>query len=260
MDLSMTDCHYADHVKDKNHGASWQEEFCSAAWLPAYERQRRVFEVKRARGLGGRSPQEETFLLYMKPSSFYAVDPSTNQFLVNVLPSVYNIGSWNDGSTILKDGRSPVPGRVVTAATKPWSIGWYHLVFWLNSVVSPCFFSWQNRFTLEMTRRQQDMRKIQFCLVKLGINALPLAPHIFGDYISIVEAPLETTRYLAALYLLIDIITFRFLFLEDLVARKGQAAIWKGPPWSFPNAGLYVLGSVVGFFVGIILFGAPMFE
>ncbi|XP_055351739.1 phosphatidylinositol-glycan biosynthesis class F protein-like [Paramacrobiotus metropolitanus] len=111
-----------------------------------------------------------------------------------------------------------------------------------------------------MKRRIQELWVAQFCLLKLIIAALPLFPNLLGNYINLVESPLDTTRYLTALILLIDVALLRYLFAEELIARKARSSSMRLSNWNAPNAGLFAVASVPALFVGIVLFGAPIFD
>ncbi|GAU89888.1 hypothetical protein RvY_02386 [Ramazzottius varieornatus] len=111
-------------------------------------------------------------------------------------------------------------------------------------------------------KKRLDIEKIAISGGKVLLSSTALLPGLVGYgklTMDIVQNPQDTTLYLTAAVFLLDLCTFRYLYLDDLQPRKTQA-LFRTPGWNFPTAALFMLASVLLFFVGIILFGAPILD
>ena len=109
-----------------------------------------------------------------------------------------------------------------------------------------------------MARRHPELNRTLFCMLKVLFSTLPLMRlGYFGGVFNVVRNPLESTGCFGVLIFILDVVAFRYLVVEELLARKPPLA---RNIWSAPDAGLYGLASVPLFVIIIVLFGAPVVE
>ncbi|OWA54040.1 hypothetical protein BV898_18462 [Hypsibius exemplaris] len=115
--------------------------------------------------------------------------------------------------------------------------------------------------SLVKARRRLELNKLPFSLGKATLSLIPLLPCEWaGGFFNLVENPVQMTLVCTFLFLLMDSMFFRSLFLEDLTPRRGPAGN-KNAAWSGTTAyGMHLLTAVPVIGVGVILFGAPITE
>ena len=121
-----------------------------------------------------------------------------------------------------------------------------------------CIYDWG----ICTMKKRRDIEKATVSGAKVLLSSAALLPGFvgYGQWkADIIRNPQDTVLYLTAIFFLLDLCTFRYLFLDELQPRKGQA-LFRSAGWNFPTAALCMLASVLFFFVGIILFGAPILE